>query len=164
VADTLRLRRHGSAAVVVLAALTLVLAEPAAAAEPPPSSSSSTTSTSTSTTTSSSTTSTSTSTTTTTTTVAPPPATSPVTSTVIPPLIDSGQGSQVGEAAQVDRTRRTRTAASSTATGAQLPLTGNGTLAVLAAGIAALLIGALALWWGSRSRPEMDAPGPEATG
>lgn len=162
-ADTLRLRRLGSSAAVLLAGLTigLALAGPASAAEPPTTTSSSSTTSSTSTSTSSSTSTTSS---TTTTTLAPPPSTTPVTSTVIPPLVDSGQGSQIGDALSVDGTRRTRTRARSTATGAQLPFTGNGTLAVFASGLAALLIGALALWWGSRTRAEMDASGPEATG
>ena len=154
---------------VPLAGLTLglVLAAPASAAEPPTTSSSSThqqlhvdhlaprtTSTSTSTTTS--------------TTLAPPPATTPpVTSTLIPPLVDSGEPAEIGEAAQLQRDRRgtlPRTGPRPTATGPTLPFTGNGTLAVFAAGLAALAIGALALWWGSRNRPEVDARGPEATG
>jgi hypothetical protein len=35
---------------------------------------------------------------------------------------------------------------------------------VLAAGLASLAMGALALWWGSRKRPELDGAEPEATG
>jgi hypothetical protein len=169
VADTQRLQHHGSWAVVSLAGLTLglALAGPASAAEPPTTSSSSSTSTSTSTT-SSSTTSTSTSTTTSTTLAPPPTTTPPVTSTLIPPLVDSGEPAQVGEAAQIqrDRDRGTlpRTGPRTTASGPTLPFTGNGTLAVFAAGLGALAIGALALWWGSRNRPEVDARGPEATG
>ena len=35
---------------------------------------------------------------------------------------------------------------------------------ILASGLGALSIGALALWWGSRKRPEVDGAEPEATG
>jgi hypothetical protein len=33
---------------------------------------------------------------------------------------------------------------------------------VLGSGLAALAIGSLAVWWGSRKRPELDAPEPGA--
>ena len=109
-----------------------------------------------------STTSSSTTSTTTTTTTVPTP---PVTSGLIPPLVDAGQGSEVGEAATTGGdARRSRVRARTTTSGATLPLTGDSTIAVLAAGLGALSIGALALWWGSRRRPEVDAPNPPAMG
>ena len=64
--------------------------------------------------------------------------------------------------AQARSTRSTQQAAAST--GPELPFTGSGTPMLLASGLAALAMGALALWWGSRKRPELDAAEPEATG
>jgi LPXTG-motif cell wall-anchored protein len=88
-----------------------------------------------------------------------------VTSHLIPPLVDSGQPAEVGDAAQVSRSGSGSGSSSrSTASAATLPLTGSGTFAVFAAGLAALAIGALALWWGSRNRPEVDATEPGTTG
>lgn len=79
--------------------------------------------------------------------------------------MDSGQRAEIGDVARLDRNAQRRAATRPRATGGpELPFTGNGTFAVFASGLAALLIGALALWWGSRDRREIDAAGPEATG
>jgi LPXTG-motif cell wall-anchored protein len=129
-----------------------IVIDPPVEAADDPSSTSSTSSTSSSTT----------STSTTTTTVPAPP----VTSGLIPPLVDSGQPAQVGDAAATGRSR-SRARARSTTSGPTLPLTGESSLAVLAAGLGALAIGGGALWWGSR-RPRRAADaveaGPPATG
>ncbi|HEY3725419.1 MAG TPA: hypothetical protein VGN59_18860 [Acidimicrobiia bacterium] len=49
-------------------------------------------------------------------------------------------------------------------TGAELPFTGGGTTLVLVSGLAALAMGALAVWWGSRKSSELEHPEPGATG
>jgi len=54
--------------------------------------------------------------------------------------------------------------ASGGTTGAQLPFTGGGTTLVLVSGLAALAMGAFAVWWGSRKTTELEAPEPGATG
>ena len=54
--------------------------------------------------------------------------------------------------------------ASGGTTGAELPFTGGGTTLVLVSGLAALAMGAFAVWWGSRKSTELDAPEPGATG
>lgn len=53
-------------------------------------------------------------------------------------------------------TRSTAAAATLPNTGPELPNTGNGTLPVALAGLGALAIGGLALWWGGRTRPAPD--------
>ena len=54
--------------------------------------------------------------------------------------------------------------ASGGTTGAELPFTGGGTTLVLVSGLAALAMGAFAVWWGSRKSTELEAPEPGATG
>ncbi len=109
------------------------------------------TSTSTSTSTSSST-----STTTTTLVTTPPPTTPPE---LVPPLVVDFRQPEVGDAVRVNRTvvaaSRTQQARP-TAAAAELPFTGGGTLSILMSGLTALGIGGLALWWGSRKRPELE--------
>jgi LPXTG-motif cell wall-anchored protein len=127
----------------------------------PPVEAADTPSTSTSTT---STSSTSTSTSTTTTTLAGPP----ITSSLIPPLVQDDGRTEVGDVATTSRERprvRARVASSS---GPTLPLTGDSSFSVLAAGLGALAIGGAAVWWGSRrtmrAADPADAGSPPATG
>jgi LPXTG-motif cell wall-anchored protein len=142
---------------------------PATAATPapdlpvdPPVEAADTTSTSTSTTSTSSTSTTSTSTTTTT-----APAGPPITSGLIPPLVEDDRGSEVGDVATTSRDRPRVRARVATSSGPTLPLTGDSSFAVLAAGLGALAIGGAAVWWGSRramSADPADAGTPPATG
>ena len=119
---------------------------------------------STSTSTSPTTTSTtSTSTSTTTTTLAGPP----ITSGLIPPLVEDDRGSEVGDAATTSRDRPRVRARVASSAGPTLPLTGDSSFAVLAAGLGALAIGGAAVWWGSRrtmNADPADAGSPPATG
>jgi hypothetical protein len=75
----------------------------------------------------------------------------------VPPLIDFRQPADVGRAVQVSRTIFTpnRTPRATVAAAAELPFTGGGTGSILMSGLTALGIGGLALWWGSRKRPEL---------
>jgi LPXTG-motif cell wall-anchored protein len=188
VADRAPLRPHATRAAAALggALLGLTLAFPATAAfaagEPapggapataatttpapdrpvdPPVEAAETPSTSTSSTTSTSTTSTSTSTTTTT--LAGPP----ITSGLIPPLVEDDRAAEVGDVATTSRERPRVRARVATSSGPTLPLTGDSSFAVLAAAFGALAIGGAAVWWGSRRTGGADpaeAGGPPATG
>lgn len=85
---------------------------------------------------------------------APPPTT-----ITIPTEI--GDAISVTNPVQVQGAQLNRRASShrSTATGATLPKTGDGTLTVALSGFAALILGAAALWWGSRKlTPERHFP------
>jgi LPXTG-motif cell wall-anchored protein len=183
VADREALRPHATGAAAVLggALLGLTVAFPAtaalAASEPapaataaatpvadlpidPPVEAAETPSTSTTSTSAPSTTSTST---TTTSTLPPGP---PITSGLIPPLIDDGERAQVGQAATTSRERPRVRSRVATSSGPTLPLTGS-SFSVLAAGLGALAIGGGAVWWGSRrSAPAeaTDGGSPPATG
>jgi LPXTG-motif cell wall-anchored protein len=131
----------------------------------PPVGAADTTSTSTSTTTSttSSTSTTSTSTTSTTTLPAGPP----VTSSLIPPLVEVFRPAEVGDAATTSRSRSRSRARVSSSAGPTLPLTGDSSFSVLAAGLGALAIGGAAIWWGSRRTAPaepVEAGNPPATG
>jgi LPXTG-motif cell wall-anchored protein len=188
VVDRDGLRRHGTRTASVLGGtlLGLTVAFPATAAfaagEPAPSRAAPTAAApapdlsvdspveaadapSTSTTSSTSTTPTSTTSTTSTTTTLP--AGPPITSSLIPPLVEDNARVEVGDAATTSRQRarvRARAAASS---GPTLPLTGDSSFSVLAAGLGALAIGGAAVWWGSRRTAPADpveAGNPPATG
>ncbi len=103
--------------------------------------------------TTSSTTSTSTtSSTSTTTATTTPPVTSPVTSEIAEPLVVTNDPPVVANALPARRTSARSTARAAAPTGPELPFTGSGTFGVFIAGLAALAMGALALWWGSRTR------------
>jgi LPXTG-motif cell wall-anchored protein len=105
---------------------------------------------------------TSTSTTTTTTRPAGPPATV----VLIPPLVEDFGPPEVGDAATASR-ERTRVRARprvATPSGPTLPLTGDSSFSVLAAGLGALAIGGAAVWWGSRRADPSEAAKPPARG
>lgn len=76
----------------------------------------------------------------------PPPTTITIPTELIPPITATNpvevQGAQLGRS-----DARTATSAAAAPT---LPNTGDGTLAVALAGLGALILGAGALWWGSR--------------
>jgi LPXTG-motif cell wall-anchored protein len=118
---------------------------------------------STSTPTTSSTSTTSTSTSTTTTTLAGPP----ITSGLIPPLVEDDRAAEVGDAATTSREQPRVRARVESSSGPTLPLTGDSSFAVLAAGLGALAIGGAAVWWGSRRSVRADpadAGSPPARG
>jgi hypothetical protein len=101
-------------------------------------------------------TSTSSSTSTTTTLVTTPPPTIPP--ELVPPLVVDFRQPEVGDALRVNRTvvAASRTQQARPAAVAELPFTGGGTASILMSGLTALGIGGLALWWGSRKRPELE--------
>jgi hypothetical protein len=101
-------------------------------------------------------TSTSTSSSTTTTLVTTPPPTTPP--ELVPPLVVDFRQPEVGDAARVNRTvvAASRTQQARPTAVAELPFTGGGTASILMSGLTALGIGGLALWWGSRKRPELE--------
>jgi LPXTG-motif cell wall-anchored protein len=128
----------------------------------PPVGAADTTSTSTSTTTSTTSSTSTTSTSTTSTTTLPPGP--PATVVLIPPLVEDDGRVEVGDAATTSRVRpRTRTRVA-TSSGPTLPLTGDSSFSVLAAGLGALAIGGAAVWWGSRRADPSEAAKPPARG
>jgi LPXTG-motif cell wall-anchored protein len=105
-----------------------------------------------------------TSTTSTTTTTLPSP---PITSGLIPPLVEDDRAAEIGDVATTSRERPRIRARVATSSGPTLPLTGDSSFAVLAAGLGALAIGGAAVWWGSRrtvSADPADAGSPPPTG
>lgn len=82
----------------------------------------------------------------------PPPTVVTTPTEVLPPTVVVNQVEVGG--AQVARAPGTPRASTGQTTAATLPNTGDGTLAVLLAGVGALAMGGLALWWGGRTRPE----------
>jgi hypothetical protein len=107
--------------------------------------------------------------TTTTTTTTPPPTTPTTLPDLEPPDIGSASSFAAPEPLSVagQRSRRTSRSRVGRVSGAgvgQLPFTGSGTLLVLVAGLGALAIGAGAVWWGTRSRPGVDASSSSSTG
>ena len=83
----------------------------------------------------------------------PPPTTITIPTELIPPITATNpvqvQGEQLGRQPGATPASSPRSANTAAAT-ATLPKTGDGTLAVALAGIAALLLGAGALWYGNR--------------
>lgn len=74
----------------------------------------------------------------------PPPTTVTAPPTIPPPVT-------VDNSTEVQGARATRAAANTATQGPTLPRTGDGTLAVGLAGIAAVGVGGAALWWGARA-------------
>jgi len=74
-------------------------------------------------------------------------------SEVAPPVVVVNQVDVGGTQAARARATARATAGRPSTTAATLPNTGDGTFAVLLAGIGALAMGGFALWWGGRTRP-----------